>query len=87
MERSSSVVDVDLCVDESVDRFQRGQLIDRLVESMQQLERFAKRITRTEFIEIEDVLVHSQYIVWYRGGKQREGYVATVVSDAQLSTL
>ncbi len=54
---------------------------------MQQLEDYATKTVRTEFVKHENLVVNSQYQYWTREGKPVEGYLATIIPDTMIRML
>ena len=85
--KTKSTVDLEKHINESINAHKRSRLVENLKVSMQQLEDFATKTVRTEFVKHENLVVNSQYHYWTRGGKPVEGYLATIIPDTMIRML
>ena len=85
--KTNTAVDLEKHINESINAHKRNRLVENLKVSMQQLEDFATKTVRTEFVKHENLVVNSQYRYWTRGGKPVEGYLATIIPDTMIRML
>jgi len=79
---SEKTMDLEQHIEDSINFHRRLNLIDGLEAEMKQLEESATRVARLKHVSPQNLLINSQYIEWFRGGKTRHRYIFTVLSDS-----
>ena len=80
-ERSNISEKIDDYIDEAIRRHKREHLLNSLISSRNMVLNSAKRTMSIFGLPEHELLAHSQYQMWWRGGKPREGYITTPIQS------